>query len=362
MLQRRRRLQSATDVGITHTAIAAFSAVALSCAVVAVGVAVYNDGDAQVVASNAASSSPGQSIDFGAEPGAAWQPFDPTLQPAPGGTEHAITIRAAETRLEVAPGVTQEMWTFNDHVPAPILRGKVGDLFTITLVNDGKNGHSLDFHASEVAPDDEMRTIGPGESLVYQFEATHSGIWMYHCGTPPVLHHTGNGMYGAVIIDPPDLAPVDHEYIFVQSELYLGGATAAGYEKMQNDQWDAVMFNGYVNQYAAAPIRVEPGEKIRAWVLDAGPSENSSFHVIGTIFDTVYREGHYELRPDESRGGSQALDLQPAQGGFVEFTLEEQGMYPLLTHKLSNAEKGALGYFQAGEPRDPSGGGGHAGH
>ena len=105
MLQKRRRPQSATDVGIAHTAIAAFSVIALSCAAVAVGVAVYKDGDAKVVASaEAGASTPGKKIDFGAEPGTAWQPFDPTLQPAPGGTEHAITIHAAETRSRSRPG------------------------------------------------------------------------------------------------------------------------------------------------------------------------------------------------------------------------------------------------------------------
>jgi nitrite reductase (NO-forming) len=298
--------------------------------------------------------------DFSGEPGDGWKPFDPTLKPASGGAEHKITITAEETTLEVAPGLKQEMWAFNGHVPAPILRGSIGDIFTITLVNNGKMGHSLDFHASEVAPDNEMRTIGPGESLVYQFEATHSGIWMYHCGSAPVLHHTGNGMYGAVIIDPPDLPPVDREYIFVQSELYVDGAGDGGYEKMLNEQWDAIMFNGYVNQYANAPIRVDPRDRIRAWVVDAGPSESSSFHVIGTIFDSVYKEGHYELQPDATRGGSQALDLQPAQGGFVEFTLEKPGVYPFLTHKLADASKGALGYFQAGPPKP--GADGHSGH
>ena len=106
-------------------------------------------------------------------------------------------------------------------------------------------------------------------------------------------------------------------------------------------------------------IRVEPNQRVRVWVMDDGPSENSSFHVIGTIFDTVYKEGAYLLRPNDP-GGSQALDLQPAQGGFVEFTLEERGLYPLLTHKLASASKGALGYFQAGEPRE--GTGGHGGH
>jgi nitrite reductase (NO-forming) len=351
--------QSEIEASLTHTLVVVFSLVGLLSGIVAIGAVIYEGNEATVVA-GASAAPQSEEIKFGSQPDDGWKPFDPVLQPAPGGTEHEIEIRASETMLEIAPGLEQEMWTFNGQVPAPTLRGNVGDIFTITLINDGKNGHSLDFHASEVAPNDEMRTIGPGESLVYQFEATHSGIWMYHCGTPPVLHHTGNGMYGAVIIDPPDLPPVDREYLFVQSELYVGGAEEGGYEKMLDDRWDAVVFNGYVNQYAHAPIRVEPGETIRAWVLDAGPSENSSFHVIGSIFDTVYREGHYELQPDETRGGSQALDLQPAQGGFVEFTLEEPGTYPLLTHKLSNASKGALGYFQAGEP--PEGAATHGGH
>jgi nitrite reductase (NO-forming) len=357
-----RSANSEIDNSLTHTVVAVFSLLAFAGSLVAAGVAFYNREPAEIaVAQGVASTPERKTIEFGAPPADGWKPFDPTLRPAPGGTEHAITLHAKEQQLEIAPGVTQAMWTYNGQVPAPVLRGQVGDIFTVTFVNDGKNGHSLDFHASKVSPDAEMRTIPPGASLVYQFEATHSGIWMYHCGTPPVLHHTGNGMYGAVIIDPPDLAPVDHEYIFVQSELYLDGTTGAGYKRMQADQWDAVVFNGYVNQYASAPIRVEPGQTIRAWVLDAGPSENSSFHVIGTIFDTVYSEGHYELRPDESRGGSQTLDLQPAQGGFVEFTLDYQGLYPFLTHKLSSADKGALGYFQAGEPVTTAGGG-HAGH
>ncbi len=277
-------------------------------------------------------------------------PFDPALKPAPGGTEHKITLTAEETVIEVAPGVKQQMFTFNQQFPGPVLRGKVGDIFTITLVNKGTMGHSIDFHASKVAWNDEMRTINPGESLVYQFEAKFSGAFMYHCGTAPALHHIGNGMYGAIIIDPPGLAAVDHEYIFMQSELYLGPQGEAGdLDKMMAEQFDAVVFNGYFNQYKFAPIRVEPGQRIRAWVVDDGPSENSSFHIVGTVFDTMFKEGAYTLKPDATHGGAQALDLQPAQGGFVEFSFDEKGFYPIVTHKFSNASKGALGLFQAGD-------------
>lgn len=284
-------------------------------------------------------------------------PFDAALAPAPGGTEHTLTLHATESVKEVAPGVTQELWTFNDQYPGPVLRGRVGDLFTVTLVNDGKLGHSIDFHASKVAWNDEMRTIQPGESLVYQYVAKHAGVWMYHCGTAPALHHIGNGMFGALIIDPPDLPPVDHEFVLVQSELYLGPDGQPGnLTKMSSESFDAVVFNGYVNQYKFQPIRVEPAQRVRVWVLDAGPSENSAFHIVGTIFDTVWKEGEYLLRPGPGDGGSQVLDLRPAQGGFVELSFDEAGLYPIVTHKFSNVGKGALGLFQAGEVEGAPGG------
>ncbi len=301
----------------------------------------------------------GAKIDPNATPTADFKPFDPNLKPAPGGTVHDVRMAAIDKEIEVAPGVTQLMWTFDGTVPGTILRGKVGDVFNITLVNEGTIGHSIDFHASKVAANDEMRTIEPGESLLYQFKADYAGAFMYHCGTAPTLHHIANGMFGAIIIDPPDLAPVDHEFIFVQHELYLGEqGKEADLTKALADEWDAVVFNGYYNQYVHAPIRVEPHERIRVWVVDDGPSENSAFHVVGTIFDTVWKEGTYLLRPDERRGGSQVLDLQPAQGGFVEFDLAEAGVYPFVTHKFSNASKGAMGIFQAGEV-EPAAMGGH---
>jgi nitrite reductase (NO-forming) len=300
---------------------------------------------------DASSSSKGDAkIDFNAKPGPEWHAFDPTLKPADGATVHNLTFHTTEKVMEVGPGVRQQMWTFNGQVPGPILRGHVGDVFNVTLVNDGKMGHSIDFHASKVSPNVAMKTINPGESLVYQFKADYAGIWMYHCGTAPALDHIGNGMYGAVVIDPPGLAPVDHEYVMVQSELYLGPQGQPGdYAKMTDAKPDAVVFNGYVSQYKFSAIHVQPGQRIRVWVLDAGPNEDSSFHIVGTIFDTVYKEGHYELRPDGTQGGSQSLDLQPAQGGFVEFTLNDPGQYTMVTHKFANVGKGAVGTFQAGD-------------
>jgi nitrite reductase (NO-forming) len=288
-------------------------------------------------------------IDAAAMPAHEWIGRSPILPAASGGKIHEVSFDAMESIIEVAPGVTQEMWTFNGTAPGPVLRGEIGDTFRITLTNKGKMGHSIDFHASKVAWSDEMRTIQPGESLIYEFKAQFAGAFMYHCGTAPALHHIGNGMFGVIIINPPNLPAVEEEFFVTQSELYLGPQGQPGdLTKMVNEQWDAVVFNGYFNQYKFSPIKVLPRKRYRMWVLNDGPSENSAFHIVGTIFDTVYKEGAYLLRPNATHGGSQALDLQPSQGGFVEFTFAEDGLYPFVTHKFANAGKGALGFFVVG--------------
>lgn len=321
----------------------------MTMAINVVGAAAASDNGSGANASSDGTVDDSAKIDPQALPAVDWQGRDPVLPPAGTGTVHEITFEATETVMEVAPGVKQEMWTYNNQVPGPVLRGKVGDTFRITLLNSGALGHSIDFHASMVAWDDEMRTILTGESLVYEFTAQFAGAFMYHCGTGPALHHIGNGMYGVIIIDPPGLAPVAKEFVVTQSELYLGPDGKPGnLTKMLNNDWDAVVFNGYYNQYKFDPIEVEAGMRYRMWVLNDGPSENSAFHIVGTVFDTVYKEGAYRLQPDSGRGGAQVLDLQPSQGGFVEFTFAEDGLYPMVTHKFSNVGKGALGFFAVG--------------
>jgi nitrite reductase (NO-forming) len=301
--------------------------------------------------SSGAATSAGPGIQMGQTPPANFQARDPNapVDNSPAGTVHKITLTVEEVPVAIAPGVTQLMWTYNGTVPGPILRGKLGDTFVITLKNDGTLSHSIDFHASKVAPNLTMRMIQPGESEVYKFTADYSGIFMYHCGAAPVLEHIAMGMYGAIIIDPPNLPPVAHEYVMVQSELYREAdpTQPVDYNKLLNEQYDAVVFNGYVSQYADQPINVGVNQRIRVWVIDDGPSDISSFHVIGTIFDTVYKEGAYLLQPGPDHGGGQTLDLAPAQGGFVEFTFAVPGEYPFVTHKFADGARGANGVFVA---------------
>jgi nitrite reductase (NO-forming) len=289
----------------------------------------------------------GSGVDPMAEPDPGFRAADATLPPLTDARVHEVTLTVTEVEREVSPGYTQTLWTYDGRAPGPVLHGRVGDVFEVTLVNDGTIGHSVDFHAGSLAPDRPMRTIQPGESLVYRFTATRSGVWMYHCSTMPMSAHIGNGMYGAVVIEPPDLPRVDRSYLLVQSEMYLGANGAeVDVAKVQADRADLVVFNGYANQYAFDPLPARAGERVRLWVLDAGPNRATSFHVVGGVFDTVYAEGAYRLGPGNQPGGSQALSLAPAQGGFAELTFPEPGSYPFLTHVVADAERGARGLFR----------------
>jgi nitrite reductase (NO-forming) len=295
-----------------------------------------------------ATTGTGQAVDVHGEPGAGWAPYDATLAPAPKATVHRLTMRAIETEKEVAPGVRQRVWTFNGTVPAPTIRGHVGDTFIVTVINDGTMPHGIDFHAGEGAPDQDMRSLAPGESLVYRFTATHSGAWLYHCSTMPMLQHIANGMYGAVIIDPPGLDTVDHEFVMVASELYVGTvAGGADPARLRDDAWDAAMFNGYPDQYVHAPLKAKVGERVRWWVVAAGPVDGTAFHIVGTQFDTVFKEGAYLLRRGNAEhGAAQVLDLSAAQGGFVEQTFTEPGHYSIVDHDMRRGENGAHGVVE----------------
>jgi len=285
---------------------------------------------------------------------------DATAPALLSGTVHDIDLIIEEKEMTVADGFVQKVWTFastpgTGSVPGPVIRVKVGDTIRIHLKNpaDSLLPHSVDFHSSQVAWNDEMTSINPGEEKLYEWTADYAGVWMYHCGTSPALHHIANGMYGMVIVEPAEgLAPVDKEFAIVQSEWYLGpqgqvsdlSKAASGAPAP-----DFVMFNGVANQYLDNPIKVETGERVRLFVLNVGPSIDSSFHIVGTIFDTVTKEGIHLLPGNDGNWGSQAVDLSPAQGSIIEFQTAEDGLYPMVTHAFNFVGRGALGLFESGD-------------
>ncbi len=310
------------------------------------------------VAGSAAAPSPTPSAGAAAAPVAdpnapAYLLRDATAPNVLAGTVHDIDLPIIEKDVTVAKGFVVHAWTFGGTVPGPTIRVHLGDTVRVHLTNLGTMNHSIDFHASQTAMNDQMVEIVPGGTLTYTFRADYAGVWMYHCGTAPALHHIANGMFGMVIVEPKGGLPkVDKEIALVQSEWYLGAqGQPADYAKASvgAPAPDFVVFNGVANQYKDHPIAVPTKGRVRVFILDAGPSIDSSFHVVGTIFDNVVKEGIVLARGNPSGWGSQAVDLSPAQGAIIEFSPQEDGMYPLVTHAFNFVVRGAIGLFMAGD-------------
>jgi nitrite reductase (NO-forming) len=110
------------------------------------------------------------------------------------------------------------------------------------------------------------------------------------------------------------------------------------------------VFNGRYNGLVDHPLPAKAGERVRLFVLNVGPSNTSSFHIVGTILDRVWVEGN----PDNQFRGMQTVLLGSSSGAIAEFVVPEAGEYIMVDHHFANASQGAVGVIQAlDEAGDP---------
>ena len=272
-----------------------------------------------------------------------------------------VTLHASVKVMPLDGDKTYAFWTFNDHVPGPFIRARVGDMLEVHVGSSDESGmpHNVDFHAvtgpGGGAP---VTTAVQGEERIAWFKLLHPGLYIYHCAAPPVMDHIANGMYGLILVEPEKGLPkVDHEFYVLQSEFYATDATADGgaslafsHDLGAIEHPRNVVFNGRVGSLIGdGALKAKTGEQVRIFFGNAGPNLISSFHVIGEIFDSVYREADLISPPAHSV----QTTLVPAGGAtVVQFGLEVPGNYTLVDHAIFRIGQGAVGYLEVeGNPR-----------
>jgi nitrite reductase (NO-forming) len=273
----------------------------------------------------------------------AFHRFDPGLPPVARERTTRLQFTAQEVPIRISDDTVISAWTFDGEIPGPIVHVKQGDTVEFTLVNHGSIPHSMDFHAAQIDPKVAFRSIVPGQSVSYTFRARYPGVYMYHCGTSPVLMHIGSGMVGAVVVDPPSPLPTAKEFVLVESEYYLAAAVAGvmpfDYTKMLATLPDYVVFNGRPSQYMTAPIKVKVGDRVRFYVVNAGPTHPCNFHVVGEQFDTVY----LGAPPGFPLRGVQTFAVAPGGGMVFEMLADIPGEFVFVNHGFGHGQKGAIG-------------------
>ncbi|HUL96084.1 MAG TPA: multicopper oxidase domain-containing protein [Usitatibacter sp.] len=295
--------------------------------------------------------------------------MDAYVKPLDPSPVKEIRLDTTHKIIELAPGVKFSAWTFGNQVPGPVVRARVGDRIKFSMTNRSDEKmpggtftaapmmHSMDFHAAMVSPQDKYRSVAPGQTISFEFTPNYPGVYMYHCGTPMVLEHIASGMYGMMIVEPRGGYPtqVDREYAVIQSEFYtkldpqhrkVDGVPlyVLDGDRVRSKAPTYTVFNGRYNGMVDKPLPAKPGERVRLFVLNVGPSNTSSFHVVGTIFDRVWMDGN----PDNQMRGMQTVLLGSSSSAIVEFVLAEAGKYVMVDHHFANASQGAIGLIDAG--------------
>ncbi len=286
----------------------------------------------------------------------------PEVPPPTARTASAKVVVEMEVREKVMPiaeGVDYTFWTFGGEVPGQFIRIREGDEVEFHLQNhpDSKMPHNIDLHAVTGPGGGAASSFtAPGHESQFTFTALNAGLYVYHCATAPVGMHIANGMYGLILVEPPEgLPPVDREYYVMQGDFYTvgkhreKGLQPFDMQKAIEENATYVLFNGREGALVGDDaISAEVGETVRLYVGNGGPNLVSSFHVIGEIFDTVYYEGGTSVQTNVQ------TTLIPSGGAaIVEFRVDTAGTYVLVDHSIFRAfNKGALGMLKVGGEED----------
>ena len=281
------------------------------------------------------------------------KPYPAALPPAPAGPVANVHMTLKDVTIDIAPGIKYAAWGFDAGAPGPVVHVREGQTVRMTLTNGGAIPHSIDFHAARIAPNVAFRDVDPGSSFTFSFKATDPGAFMYHCGTKPVLAHIANGMHGAIVVDPTTPLPhADNEYVLVASEWYLNSPGTSEPAVFSMDKAHAMMpdwmtFNGYAGQYVKHPLTADPGDVTRFYVVDAGPSLDTDFHIVGTMFDRAWPNSAVK---DPPQHGVQTVTVPAGGGGIFDVKIPDEGLYPFVSHSFASVDLGQVGLLKVGNP------------
>jgi len=264
-----------------------------------------------------------------------------------------VELEVVEVQKQIAEGVSYTFWTFGGSVPGKFIRVRQGDTVEFHLKNHQSNKmpHNIDLHAVTGPGGGAASSFtAPGHQSQFTFKALNRGLFAYHCATAPVGMHIANGMYGLILVEPPEgLPPVDHEYYVMQGDFYtVGKYREKGLQpfdmgKAIDERATYVLFNGAEGALVGdKALKANVGETVRIFFGNGGPNLVSSFHLIGEIFDKVYTEAGSRFQENVQ------TTLVPAGGAVqVEFKTEVPGTYILVDHSIFRTfNKGALGMLK----------------
>lgn len=299
------------------------------------------------------------------------------LVPAPNVPKHSlkapdeariveVEMTIQEKEIEVEPGVFMWAFTFEGHVPGPMIVVHEGDYVELTLRNHPSNQlvHNIDFHASTGAlGGGELTVVAPGQEVVLRFKAIKPGVFIYHCapGGAMIPWHVVHGMNGAIAVLPKEgLKDKNGKQLTYDKAFYIGeqdfyipkdkdgnykrydiAPSSFGDDKEVMDKLipTHIVFGESVGQLTGDnALKSKVGETIMIYHSQA--NRRSFPHLIGGHGEYVWERGNLADTPAE---GLETWHITAGSAGAAMYTFKQPGTYTYLNHNLiESVNLGAL--------------------
>ncbi|MGG1445413.1 multicopper oxidase family protein [Brevibacillus laterosporus] len=284
-----------------------------------------------------------------------------------------FTITAQASNLKVSNELTLPVWTFNNSVPGPEIRVKVGDTVKINLKNELEEPVSIHWHGYPVPNDMDgipgvtQDAVVPGKTFTYEFEATVPGTYWYHSHQDSV-NQLDKGLYGSLIVEDPN-DNYDRDYTLVldewmssgsmdmetntsdsnqtnksmegmdHSKMNMGDMSGMDHSQMNMSDMEAMkghdmsMYDVYtINGKTGGAIDklvVKEGEKVRIRLINAGYLTHT-MHLHGHEFKVIASDGQPVNSPAVIT--DQGIAIAPGERYDIEFTANNPGSWLLEEH------------------------------
>lgn len=231
------------------------------------------------------------------------QPDD--LDPAPNVVEFTLEARIAN--VEIAPGMTAALWTYNGTLPGPYIRAKVGDRLVVHFRNSLPEATTIHWHGVRVpndmdgAPGMTQEPIAPGAEFRYEFVLRDAGTFWYHPHQSS-SDQVGRGLYGPIVVeDPSDAKAFGDDLVLMLSDLgldddgrLLAKDNGGAFGDLFGREGNVLLVNGKVRPR----LKARAGKPQRWRIINAARARYYSFLLPGAPFTRIGGDGGLAARPE----------------------------------------------------------------
>ncbi len=253
----------------------------------------------------------------------------PRFQLTPQAGTHQFPYFKSETPV----------WSYNNQIPGPLIRGKEGTPLLVEVLNQLKEPTSIHWHGLRLdnsmdgVPGVTQDPIQPGSRFIYRLDLQEAGTYWYH----PHFNageQLERGLKGVLIVEERNQMPWSQDLALLMDDwrLQRDGTIFPRFnthhDLMHDGRWgNAITVNGQVRP----EIFVSPGERIRLRMINGANARIFLQHIEGLPAMVIAVDGRPVSRPflyknfPLSPGNRVDLDITiPVDAAGKSYFIEDQ--------------------------------------